>query len=222
MESYSYYEKTPYDDMLTDWMNRYKDLVKPDRYESLYTGTKEEIYDIYYTFLLRFGYNCDIRLTPLLYKDGTDTYGISFEPNPDPDSSLAAFSDEFERTKVMADQVKGDSMQSTVDNAFTYLKNVTPYRDYDSNDNEDLRKHSYGGFSGVPQLCEGKGTMFTRLCYMNGIKCENAMGFYNNGGHWWNLITTENGERWYDAALHMTGTTLPSEYTLTSWAEVGK
>ena len=222
MSSYAYYEKTPYDDMLTDWMNRYEELVKPEGYSNLYTGTKAEIYDIYYTFLIRFGYSYNIRLMPLKFSGASDKYGISFEPDSDPKGSLAVFMDEFEKTKAAAADSKGNTVRETADKAYACVSSIAPYLNYDYNNNEDQRVHTYGGFSGIPQLCEGKGTMLTRLCYMNGIKCENPQGTVGGIEHWWNRITTEQGEIWYDSARHKVSAELPGEYVLTSYAEVGK
>ena len=212
MSEYAYYPETNYDEMITDWMNRYDELVRPDKPNYFWDGTKQEALDIHYTFLTRFGYSEDISLVMAIDKFDQNHYYLSFKPNLDIDKSISSYLDEFQLTVNAAKSTDAASKRETAQNIYEYVRtNVSSI--YDTSNVTDLTYYLYHGLSGRQNVCEGNALIFNRMCYMNGIQSEIAYGRYKNQPHGWNKVVVEDGSVWYDSATnHSFNEALSSDY----------
>lgn len=201
MSKYVYYPETDYDEMITDWMNRYDELVRSDSPYYFWNGTKQEALDIYYTFLTRFGYSENIALSMAKDQNDSDHYYLSFKPNSDIDTSVSSYISELNLTLNSASEVSAETNEKTVQNIYDYMVTHVSAL-YDTNGIDDLTPYMYNGLSGRKNLCEGFALIANRLCYINGIPSEILYGRYKGIAHGWNKVMINNKEYYFDAATN--------------------
>ena len=220
MDSYIYHEVTPYDDLLLSWFDNAKDLYASGNV--FYQDSEEVINKLVDIFHIRFGYSNKLNLAKirLKYSDGSISYGVKFRSDTNVDEAMREIRDAFNRTKELSAAVKGSSAEETADNAMTWIyTNIAyPYEALNMTWQESS-EFITGDPNGTPQICEGRGILFTRLLYMNGIKVENAHGSIPMGAHWWNRVYTDNGPIWYDSTSNKKSVVLPDTYVLTEFSE---